>query len=319
MKGISVEGDDNVIVGIGGFDDAGVYRLTDEIAIIETLDFFTPIVDDPFMYGQIAASNALSDVYAMGGRPVTAMNIVCFPVNKFSIDVLGKILEGGLDIIKKAGVQLLGGHSVDDEEMKYGLSVTGVVHPDKVLRNSGLRDGDVIVLTKPLGTGIIATAIKADMFDTAHFGPYSESMIALNDKAAEIMQAFDVHACTDVTGFGLAGHLREMLAHDIFEISIELKNLPVLPGALDAAEMGLIPAGMYNNRDHAGSLCVIEPSVEQGLADIVFDPQTSGGLLIAVPGEQGERLAAELKSKGITDARVIASVKQSDERKIRLV
>lgn len=318
MKKISIPYDKNVIVGIDTSDDAGVYRLTGEIALIQTLDFFTPIVDDPFVFGQIAAANGLSDVYAMGGRPLTAMNIVCFPTKKFSLGVLGKILDGGLDILKRAGVQLLGGHSVDDDELKYGISVTGIVHPDRALTNHGLKAGDGIVLTKALGTGIIGTAVKAGIADDAHYQAFIDSMTALNRDAAGLLDDFEVHACTDVTGFGLAGHLKEMLADDSLEVLLDAGNLPVLPGALEYASQGLLPGGLYRNRDYVGELCEADQSVDRGLADLIFDPQTSGGLLIALPEKESDRLVAALHAHGVAQARVVARTAFSDTPRIRL-
>ncbi len=319
MQRLSIPYDGRVIVGMENSDDAGVYRLTDEIALIQTVDFFTPIVDDPFVFGQIAVANGLSDVYAMGGRPITAMNIVCFPTKKFSLDILGRILEGGLDVLTGAGVQLLGGHSVEDEELKYGVSVTGVVHPAKALKNCGLRAGDALVLTKALGTGIIGTAVKAGESDPAVLGPFIETMRTLNSAAAAALEGFSIHACTDVTGFGLMGHLREMLAGDALEVRIDTASLPVLPGAGDNAAMGLIPAGMYRNRDHVGDLCVIDAAVRRELADIAFDPQTSGGLLIALPATESDALLAGLRAGGVAAATRIGSVANSDRPVLRLV
>ncbi len=319
MENIKVPNDSSVIVGPDSFDDAGVYRLTDEIAVIQTVDFFTPIVDDPYIYGQIAACNALSDVYAMGGKPLTALNIVCFPVNKFSLDVLKRVLEGGLDILNKGGVQLLGGHSVEDDEMKYGLSVTGIVHPDKVITNNGLRNGDVLVLTKPLGTGIISTAIKRKSLNVDEVDDYIEVMRTLNDVPSEVMQDFEVHACTDVTGFGLIGHLKEMMAKDKLEIKINTKSLPLLTGVLESASKDMIPGGLNNNRKHIGPFCHVETSVSKEIGDIIFDPQTSGGLLIALPENQGDRMISELRSRGIDRAEIIGAVINSDGQKIRVL
>ncbi len=225
---------------------------------MQTVDFFTPIVDDPFTFGRIAAANALSDVYAMGGRPLTAMNIVAFPVKKFPLDVLSAILEGGLDILQKAGVQLLGGHSVEDQELKYGLSVTGTVHPQKIIRNSGIAPGDALVITKPLGTGIIGTAIKAGMAPAGSAEAAVESMISLNDRAAEIMRGFEVHACTDVTGFGLAGHLKEMMAGGNWNWCLIRPPFPSA-GMRELSETGLVPAGLYRNRDSMKDLMAINP------------------------------------------------------------
>lgn len=311
--------DGNVIVGMEGSDDAGVYRLTDDTALVQTLDFITPIVDDPFTFGRIAAANSLSDVYAMGGTPLTALNIVCFPVSLFSLDRLTEILQGGLSAIDEAGARLLGGHTVDDRELKYGLSVTGLVHPGKVLTNRGLRDGDRIILTKPLGTGIIATAVKADLAPEEIIGPFETSMAALNKSAADVMRDFPVRACTDVTGFGLGGHMKEMLGSDPLEIVIDSKALPVLSGALDLASQGMNPAGLYRNRDYAGELVSIAKGVPVELADVIFDPQTSGGLLIAIRSDRAEELLAALHGRGVTSAAVIARVVSSSRPSISVI
>lgn len=316
MKGISVPYDGNVIVGMDMHDDAGVYRLTDDVALIQTIDYITPIVDDPYTYGQIAACNSLSDIYAMGGRPLTALNVVCFPTKKFSLDRLSDILRGGLSVIQQAGAQLLGGHSVEDNEMKYGLSVTGIVHPDKVLKNNGLKAGDAIILTKALGTGIVATAVKAGSAEDEILKPFVSSMATLNEKAAQVMLGYNVHACTDVTGFGLVGHLREMLGYDLLEIVVESKELPLLPGALHKASLGLIPGGMYRNRDFIGDLCTVREGVPPELADILFDPQTSGGLLIGLPEADAPDLVSEMHAQGISEARIVARVRDSLSQKI---
>ncbi len=316
MRGISVPYDGNVIVGLDMSDDAGVYRLTEDIALVQTIDYITPIVDDPYVYGQIAACNSLSDIYAMGGRPLTALNVVCFPINKFSLDKLRDILQGGLTVLQQAGVQLLGGHSVEDDEMKYGLAVTGIVHPDRVLKNNGLEAGDAIILTKPLGTGIVATAVKAGLAEDEFVGPFIQSMSTLNDKAAHIMLNYGVHACTDVTGFGLVGHLREMLGNDTLEAVVESRELQVLPGALDNASMGLIPAGMYRNRDYIGALCSVGDDVPRELADLLFDPQTSGGLLIGLSGDEAPELLSDLHEHGISEARIVAGIRDSVSQKI---
>lgn len=319
MRRLSIPYDDRVIVGMENSDDAGVYRLTDDIALINTVDFFTPIVDDPFVFGQIAVANGLSDVYAMGGRPITAMNIVCFPTGVFSLNVLGRILEGGLDVLKEAGVQLLGGHSVEDDELKYGVAVTGICHPDRVLKNRGLKDGDALVLTKPLGTGIIGTALKAGESDPAALAPFIETMRTLNRDAAAVLEDFEVHACTDITGFGLMGHLREMLADDGLEVRIEAARLPLLPGAVEGAALGFVPGGLYRNRDHVGPLCAIDPSIRRELADIAFDPQTSGGLLVALPAAESEGLVEELHRRGVKAAVRIGAVTRSQQPAIRLL
>ncbi len=319
MRGITVPVNGNVIVGLEGSDDAGVYRLTDEIALIQTVDYITPIVDDPFTFGRIAAVNSLSDVYAMGGTPLTALNIVCFPTSLFSLDRLTEILKGGLTAINEAGATLLGGHSVDDRELKYGLSVTGIVHPGKVLTNTGLCPGDALVLTKPLGTGIIATAVKAGLAASESIAPFEKSMSTLNKNAAEVMRSFPVHACTDVTGFGLAGHLKEMLGNDSLEIRVESSSLPLIPGVLEQAAMGMNPAGLYRNRDFLGALALVEAAVSRELADVVFDPQTSGGLLIALESGAADEMLSALRDAGVADARVIGRVVTSERGLIRFV
>jgi selenide,water dikinase len=316
MRGISVPYDENVIVGLDMSDDAGVYRLTEDIALVQTIDYITPIVDDPYVFGQIAACNSLSDIYAMGGRPLTALNVVCFPIKKFSLDRLRDILQGGLSVIQQAGAQLLGGHSVEDDEMKYGLAVTGIVHPDRVLKNNGLKAGDALILTKPLGTGIVATAVKAGLAEDEIVGPFIQSMSTLNERAAHIMLNYSVHACTDITGFGLVGHLREMLGNDPLEAVVESRELPLLPGALDNASMGLIPGGMYRNRDYIGALCSVGEDVPRELADILFDPQTSGGLLIGLSGDDAPDLLSDLHAHGLSEARIIARIRDSASQKI---
>ena len=319
MESINVINNANVIVGLENSDDAGVYRISSDIAIIQTLDFFTPIVDDPYKYGQIAVTNGLSDVYSMGGKPITAMNIVCFPCKKFSLDILKQILKGGLDVLTRAGVQLLGGHSVDDNEMKYGVSVTGVIHPDRVIKNCGLKNGDALILTKPLGTGVIGTVVKAGMAEDDVINSFVKIMSTLNDKPSEIMQRYEVHACTDVTGFGLIGHLKEMLSSDSYEIVVESRQLPLIPGAIENISMGLIPEGMYRNRDFIGDLCIAESSAKGELVDIAFDPQTSGGLLIGLPEKNASNLLSELQSSGVNEAKIIALVRDSDSQRIRIV
>jgi selenide, water dikinase len=318
LKNISLPDDPRVIVGFGTSDDAGVIRLDDETALIQTVDFITPVIDDPFEFGMIAACNSLSDVYAMGGAPFSALNIVCFPMDLFSVDVLGEILRGGIEVCSKAGCRLMGGHSVTDRELKYGLAVTGIVHPSRVVRNRGLRDGDVLVLTKPIGTGVIATAIKAGTAGEGIVRPCVRSMTMLNRRASELMAGYDVHACTDVTGFGLAGHLGEMLGDEPLSVEIGATLVPLLPGAAELAGQGLLPAGRYRNEEYVKGRFSMEPAVPRELYDLVFDPQTSGGLLIALPGDQGERLVRSLCDEGITGAAVIADVQKSEAPRILL-
>ncbi len=302
--------DQNLIVGLKSADDAGVYKITKDLAIIQTLDFFTPVVDDPYMFGQIAAANALSDIYAMGGVPKTAMNIVCFPSKQMDMSVLRRILEGGLVKMKEAEVVLVGGHSVDDNELKYGLSVTGFVHPDRILVKKNLMPGDRLILTKPLGTGIINTAIKGGIASVKTTESVTVLMAELNRTAAEVIVNYPVHACTDITGFGLIGHLAEMVTGSGYGIQIISDKLPIIPEAMEFAAMGLVPAGTYRNREFRESMTDIAPSVNRVLQDILFDPQTSGGLLICVESRQADSLLFELKAKGMSTAAIIGSVSQ---------
>ncbi len=276
---MQIPADENVLVGIEGFEDAGVYRISDELALVQTVDFFTPIVDDPYDFGRIAAANAFSDIYAMGAQPLTAMNIVCFAPGTYDIKVLKEIIRGGADKIREAGASLLGGHSVDDQEIKYGLSVTGLVHPKKIVRNIGARPHDLLILTKPLGTGILNTGIKGDMVNEKAARKLIEVMAGLNGGAAETMRAVDAHAATDVTGFGLAGHLSEMLK-DSIGVQLFPDKIPYFEEAVALARSGFVPAGLYRNRDFYGK-CVVGET-RGFLTDILFDPQTSGGLLIAI-------------------------------------
>lgn len=300
--------DPNVITGIGGSEDAGVYKISDELAIVQTVDFFTPIVDDPFIYGKAAAANSLSDVYAMGGKPVTAMNIVCFPLEKLGIDTLKAILEGGLEILQEAGVSLVGGHSVEDDEPKYGLSVTGLIHPDRVMRNSGLMPGDKIILTKPIGTGIVATAIKGELASPGSARAMEESMCSLNRIASGVAVDFGLKACTDITGFGLAGHLAEMARGASCKIVIESSSVTILPGAKDYASMGLVPAGAHNNRRYFQEWVGIGDSVKLEISDLMFDPQTSGGLILGCPAPVAKHILEALWAKGIIHSSIIGEV-----------
>jgi selenide, water dikinase len=298
---------------MGEPDDAGVYKISDELALIQTLDFFTPIVDDPYAFGQIAAANSLSDVYAMGGIPKTAMNIVCFPSEQMDIAVLREILHGGLDKMIEAEVALVGGHSVEDKELKYGLSVTGFIHPGRVLVKRNIKPGSVLILTKPLGTGIINTAIKAGLASQELSQKVIQVMAQLNRYAGEAMADFPVNACTDITGFGLAGHLAEMVSGSGAGMRIDSKSLPVFAEALEFAAMGLIPAGAYKNRKFRESMVHISSDIPLTLADILFDPQTSGGLAISVDKSHAEKLLTTLHEKGIGWARIIGEIKQGAE------
>lgn len=295
-------------MGLERADDAGVYKVTDKIAIIQTVDFFTPIVDDPYWFGQIAAANALSDVYAMGGVPKTAMNLVAFPAKDMDISVLRRIIEGGIDKMREAGVVLVGGHTVEDPELKYGLSVTGFIHPDRVLTKKNLKIGDRLILTKALGTGIIATAIKGGLASKEITDKVTRAMANLNKDAAEVMTDYPVHACTDITGFGFLGHLAEMVDGSGCGVRIQAGSVPVYPEALEYASMGLVPAGAYRNRDFRQAMVDFHSQVDRQLQDVLFDPQTSGGLLICVSPERAEALMKALKAKGIQDAAIVGEV-----------
>jgi selenide,water dikinase len=300
--------DPNLIRGLASPDDAGVYKLSDDLAIIQTIDFFTPIVDDPYTFGQIAAANALSDVYAMGGKPLTAMNVVCFPVKTLEISILKDILRGGVDKILEAGVLLIGGHSIEDNELKYGLSVTGTVHPEHLVTNSGARKGDKLVLTKPLGTGIISTAVKKKAASEAVAGEVARTMASLNRKASELMQEVGAHACTDITGFGLIGHATQIAQNSEIGVVISSGSIPLLPGAEEFAKRGLAPGGLQRNREFYSCTVVIEKQVPSHIQDIMFDAQTSGGLLISVASSKANRLLEKLLQAGVKDAAIIGEV-----------
>jgi len=291
-------------VGLDKADDAGVYRITDEIAMIQTVDFFTPVTDDPFHFGQIAAANALSDVYAMGGVPKTAMNLVAFPLGKMDLSVLRSILEGGLDKMREAGVVLVGGHSIEDKELKYGLSVTGFIHPDRILTKKNLCPGDRLILTKPLGTGILITAMKAGLVSENVQNSVIRLMAELNKNAAEIMQNFPVHACTDITGFGLLGHLAEMVQGSGCGVRIFADQVPLIPEAVEFASMGLIPAGAYRNLEFREKMIEFSGKQSRIMPYLLFDPQTSGGLLICVAPERAEELLQTMRQKGIEAAEI---------------
>jgi selenide,water dikinase len=308
--------DENVIIGLDRADDAGVYKISDNLALIQTVDFFTPIVDDPYAFGQIAAANALSDVYAMGGTPKTAMNLVAFPVKEMDLSVLRQILQGGLDKLTEANVVLVGGHSIEDKELKYGLSVTGVVHPARVITKRSLRAGDRLVLTKPLGTGIVNTAIKAGMASAELIDKVSQLMASLNRDAATIMLNFNISACTDVTGFGLLGHLAEMVCGSGASMRVFSNQVPIIAEALELASMGIMPAGAHKNREFREPMTSFAEKLKRSVQDVLFDPQTSGGLLISVSQHQANHLVSALKDAGISDAAQIGEVLSGPEEKI---
>ena len=309
--------DDNLLVGIETSDDAAIYKVTDDIALIQTVDFFTPIVDDPYMFGQIAAANSLSDVYAMGGEPKIALNIVGFP-NCLDPSVLGEILAGGADKVKEAGAVLVGGHSVQDDEPKYGLCGSGFVHPDKIFKNYGCKVGDVLILTKQIGNGIINTAIKAEMASERAIKEVTVAMASLNKKAKEVVENHQVNACTDITGFGLLGHCVEMAVASDVTFELHVQDIAYFEDAVSYAKMGLIPAGAYKNRGYSGKQ-VDMSQVEEHYVDLLYDPQTSGGLLISVPPEEVENIMKEFEEKQMdTKVSIIGKVVEKDEKLIRL-
>jgi selenide,water dikinase len=293
-----------------------VLKLTDDLALIQTVDFFTPVVDDPYSFGLIAAANALSDVYAMGGQPITAMNIIAFPASTMDISVLQEVLRGGLDKIKEAGALLLGGHSVEDDEFKYGLSVTGKVNPEKVLANRGGKPGDQLVLTKPLGTGIVNTAIKGNIASEELIEKVIRIMSSLNKGPAEEFNDFHISACTDVTGFGFIGHACEMIGDNSIGIKLYRENVPIIPEAVEFSQMGIVPAGSMRNKKYREHQVEGINDVDPVMLDILFDPQTSGGLLIALPEDEAGKLVNRLKAKGIEDAAVVGEFTEDSKGKI---
>jgi selenide,water dikinase len=282
LRGLPRVANPNVLVGFDTSDDAGVYRLNPECALVQTVDFFTPIVDDPYTFGAIAAANALSDVYAMGGRPLTALSIVAYP-GKGDLIVLRAILEGGAAKMIEAGCPVVGGHSVNDEDIKFGFSVTGLVHPDRVWTNGGARPGDVLVFTKRIGTGVISTALKRGIAAEHHVEASVTSMLELNRAAVEALHGLGVHGCTDITGFGLMGHGREMALGSHVTLEIEAQRVPLLSGALEYARAGAVPGGLKNNMEFAGPCVAVRGTIEPALEQLLYDPQTSGGLLVALP------------------------------------
>lgn len=286
----------DLLIGFDHADDAAVFRLTDDLAVVQTLDFFPPMVEDPYVFGQIAAANALSDIYAMGGQVKTALNIVCFP-EKMDLNILGKILQGGNEKVEEAGGTLAGGHSIADQEVKYGLSVMGTIHPDRILPNNGCREGDVLLLTKPLGVGIVCTANRIGEASNAAYQQAVASMTTLNKYAAEIIGKYDIHGCTDVTGFGFLAHLCEMLG-ERYTAYIDLEQIPYIPEAYGYAEEFYITAAGQRNRNHVGEQVVFD-QVPFPMEEILFDPQTSGGLLAAINPADGIKALEEIKKLGL--------------------
>ena len=310
--------DANVLVGFDTADDAGVYQLTPELALVQTVDFFTPIVDDPYIFGQIAATNALSDVYAMGGRPISSLAMVCFP-DKADVAILEQILAGGLSKMMEAGCTVIGGHSIRDPEIKFGYSVTGTIDPRRIFANSAAQAGDALVFTKGIGTGVISTAIKRQQAEPAWIEAATRSMTTLNKTASEIAQRYNVHGMTDVTGFGLIGHAREMALGSHVSLRIHAVQVPLLDGALECVAQNFVPGGLLSNRDFAECLVTYADHVPTNLRTLLYDPQTAGGLLISLPSSEADQLVAELHAAGITAAAKIGEAIASDKPSIEIL
>ncbi len=309
--------DERLIVGFDSSDDASVYKIREDLAIIQTVDFFPPMVDDPFIFGQVAATNSLSDIYAMGATPQTAMNLICIP-NCLSVEVVKEILAGGYDKVKEANCIIAGGHTIEDNEPKYGLCVTGFAHPKDVLTNSGCQEGDLIIATKALGSGILTTAAKVDLIGEASYKKLVETMTTLNAKAQECLaRVGSATACTDVTGFGFLGHLYEMASGSKKTIEVFSDNIKCLPQALEMAQDGIIPQGAYKNRDYIANEVFVEDSVKRELTDVMFDPQTAGGLLISIKEDKAKELLSMLETV-TDDASIVGMVKKKQDKYIEV-
>lgn len=309
----------DLLVGLDTLDDAGVFRLSVDLALVQTVDFFPPLVDDPYQFGQIAAANALSDVYAMGGEPLTALSIVGFPDQELGVEVLQEILRGGADKLREAGAVLVGGHSVRDAEIKFGLAVTGRVHPLRMLTNAAARPGDVLVLTKPIGSGVLAGAAKSGRITTEQFAEAIETMSALNGPAARAALQAGVQACTDITGFGLVGHSGSMAKASKVSLRIESARVPLLQGALDLARAGLLTRAHRSTRDHLGELLAIAPDVDPALAGLLCDAQTSGGLLLCVAPSRAAELIEALRASGSRCAAAVGRAEHPQPHRIIVV
>ena len=312
MSGLPKTADPNLLVGYDSSDDAAVYKVSDDVAMIQTVDFFPPVVDDPYTFGQIAATNALSDVYAMGGQPTLAMNLLAFP-SCLPVEAVGDILAGGASKVVEAGAVIAGGHSIEDQEPKYGLCVTGLVHPSRILTNSGAKEGDILVLTKPLGTGILSTAAKAELLEEGEYKQMVELMTTLNKYAAQAVGPIALSACTDVTGFGLVGHVKEMAEGCDSTIELWAGKIPIVPKALELARDGIIPAGAYRNMDFTANDTLEDSAVPREVLDCLYDPQTAGGLLLSVPEGKLQELLTRLTDAGVPAAAVGAVVSRREK------
>jgi len=308
LKNLPAIDDPRVLVGVPAGDDAGIYDMGNGKALVQTVDVFTPSVDDPYMFGQVAAANSVSDIYAMGGTPLTALSVIGFPARKVPDNVMSEILSGGIDKMKEAGVAIIGGHSIDDSEIKAGFAVTGLIDKDRIVTNAGAHSGDVLILTKPLGTGIIAFAAQIGRADAADIEAATRSMTALNKKAAQLMVEFGAHACTDITGFGLAGHLAEMALSSGVDVEVIWDNVPLLPGVLECAAAGILPGAIERNKESCGERVRAANSLPQEMVDICYDAQTSGGLLIAITETSADDFLRALHKEKISDASIIGRV-----------
>lgn len=317
MKFIHFPTDPNLLVGSEDWSDAAIYRLRDDLAIVQSVDFFTPIVDNPYDFGQIAIANSLSDIYSTGAKPILALNIVCFPIRELDKKILQEILTGGADKLAEAGALLVGGHSVEDPEIKYGAAVTGVVHPEKFVTNRNAKVGDLLILTKPIGTGILSTALKGKLLDPETTKILTDTMAKLNKKASELMMSIGVNACTDITGFGLIGHALEMAKASKVTIKIFKDRVPVLPKVFDFASIGIVPVGGRRNVNFCSKLVDVG-NTDPILLDILSDPQTSGGLLISVEENKAQELLKRMKNEGIGEAEIIGEVVEKGEGKVVL-
>ena len=313
LKDIPQSTHPNLLVGYNSADDAGVYRISEDQAVVQTLDFFPPIVDDPYFFGQIAAANALSDVYAMGGVPITAMNIVGFPKATLPSEILTKLLKGGKEKVEEAGAVVVGGHSIDDKELKFGVSVTGLVHPEQIITNSGAKEGDLLFLTKRLGTGIITTGIKQKVTSDEHAQTAIREMAMLNRVASELMIQYQAHAATDITGYGLLGHGYEMATGSGISIEFDSSALPILPGTLELAEAGMSPPGSRANLEYVSESLSVADGLSKVILDIAVDPQTSGGMLISIPKERADRFAEELEQNQLHSKPIGRVISKSDK------
>ena len=319
LKDLPPSSDPNLLVGFDTSDDAAVYRLSDELAVVSTVDFITPPVDDPVWFGRIAAANSLSNIYAMGGRPITALNLIMFPSRKLGMEVLKGILKGGAEKVAEAGASLAGGHSVEDDEPKYGLAVMGIVSPKRVLTNAGAKPGDLLILTKPLGTGVLFNACRSGKLPWNELEPILPQVAALNSTAVQIAFNSEVHACTDITGFGILGHALEMARASSVRIDLDFSALPFYPNAIDMYRKGETTGSNKPNQKLVQSFLFLSTQLSQEQHQLLFDPQTSGGLLLSVPQSRAETLLNELRGAGVSSASVIGKVNSSRDPEIRLV